>query len=121
MLARKDLQQFWKFLIIKRVQMSYLRARPPPPSASPPNTCDTLGARVSTDKEVEELSARCLSRCSPRWSRSPAVCRAPIPWSGVFETLGERVSNCIRTHRWQTGFATVCASRVNKLDLKRSD
>lgn len=101
--------------------MSYLRVRPPPPSAFPPNTCDTLGARVSTDKEVEELSARCLSRCSPRWSRSPAVCRAPIPWSGVFETLGERVSNCIRTHRWQTGFATVCASRVNKLDLKRSD
>lgn len=121
MLARKDLQQFWKFLIIKRVQMSYLRARPPPPSASPPNTCDTLGARVSTGKEVEELWARCLSRCSPRWSRSPAVCRAPIPWSGVFETLGERVSNCIRTHRWQTGFATVCASRVNKLDLKRND
>lgn len=98
--------------------MRYLRARPPPPSASPPKTFDTLGARVSTGKEVEELSARCLCRCSPRWSRSPAVYRAPNPWSDVFESLGERVSNCIRTHRWQTGFATVCASRENKLDLE---
>lgn len=98
----------------------YLRARPPPPSASPPNTVDTLGARVSTGKEVEALSGMCLCRCSPRSSRSPAVYRAPNPWSDVSESLGERVSSCTRTRRWQTGFATVCASRANTLDLGMS-
>lgn len=122
LIDRNDIWKFRKTRTDRRerkcqMRAEYLRARPPPPSASPPNTVDTLGARVSTGKEVEALSGTCLCRCSPRSSRSPAVYRAPNPWSDVSESLGERVSSCTRTRRWQTGFATVCASRANTLDL----